>query len=237
MYPKTKSTLFSRHSLSVILAFGLVGLIAGVFFLFKPFPAGPGLEVKAKVPEAASAVGWSAYANAPVSVSSAASMPSSAREFALSQQRNFGSSSVSSAASMPSSVREFASSQQRNFAPASVAGWSAYANAPVSVSSAASMPSSAREFALSQQRNFGSSSVSSAASMPSSVREFALSQQRNFAPASVAGWSAYANAPVVVKEAASVVGWSAYANPPIIVKSDDVQKPQNPKSPESLRRR
>ncbi len=179
MYPKTKSTLFSRHTLSLILGFGLVALIAGVYFLFKPFPAGPSLEVKANVPEAASAAGWSAYANAPIGVSLAASMPSSVGEFALSQQRNFGASSVNSAASMPSSVGEFALSQQRNFAP---------------------------------------SSVNSAASMPSSVREFASSQQRNFAPASVAGWS-------------------AYANPPTIVKSDDVQKPLNPKSPESLRRR
>jgi hypothetical protein len=139
MYPKTKSTLFSRHTFSLILAFGLVALIAGVYFLFKPFPAGPSLGVKANVPEAASVAGWSAYANAPVSVSSAASMPSSVREFASSQQRNFGSSSVSSAASMPSSVREFASSQQRNFGPASVAGWSAYANAPVVVKEAASV--------------------------------------------------------------------------------------------------
>jgi hypothetical protein len=190
MYPKTKSTFFSRHTLSVILAFGLVALVAGVYFLFKPFPAGPGLEVKANVPEAASAAGWSAFANAPVSVSSAASMPSSIREFASSQQRNFGSSSVSSAVSMPSSIREFASSQQRNF---------------------------------------GSSSVSSAVSMPSSVREFASSQQRNFAPASVAGWSAYANAPVVVKEAASVVGWSAYANPPTIVDIAALRQPMHKK--------
>jgi hypothetical protein len=195
MYPKTKSTLFSRHTLSLILAFGLVALVAGVYFLFKPFPAGPSLEVKAnKLDVSAGKV--------------AASVAGSYANHTLGLQE-----------------------------AASVAGWSAYANASVRVSSAASMPSSVREFASSQQRNFGPASVSSAASMPSSVREFASSQQRNFAPASVAGWSAYANAPVVVKEAASVVGWSAYANPPTIVKSDDVQKPQNPKSPESLRRR
>jgi len=136
---KKKSTLFSKHNLGFALAFVLVALIVGIYFLFKPFPAGPSLDVKANAPAAASAVGWSAYANAPVSVSSAASMPSSVREFASSQQRNFGPASVSSAASMPSSVREFASSQQRNFGPASVAGWSAYANAPVVVKEAASV--------------------------------------------------------------------------------------------------
>jgi len=110
---KKKSTLFSKHNLGFALAFVLVALIVGIYFLFKPFPAGPSLDVKANAPAAASAVGWSAYANAPVS--------------------------VSSAASMPSSVREFASSQQRNFGPASVAGWSAYANAPVVVKEAASV--------------------------------------------------------------------------------------------------
>ena len=166
MYPKTKSTLFSRHTLSIILAFGLVALVAGVYFLFKPFPAGPSLEVKANVPEAASAAGWSAYANAPVSVSSAASMPSYVGEFALSQQRNFGLSSASSAASVPSSVREFALSQQRNFGSSSV-------------SSAASMPSSVREFALSQQRNFAPASVAgwSAYANPPTIVDIAALRQ------------------------------------------------------------
>jgi hypothetical protein len=142
MYPKTKSTLFSRHTLNLILAFGLVALLAGVYFLFKPFPAGPSLDVKANVREAASVAGWSAFAN-------------------------------------PRTIVDISALRQ-----------------------------------------------------PMHIKPVAVIEA-----ASVAGWSAYANAPVVVKEAASVAGWSAYANPPTIVKSEDVQKPLNPKSPESLRRR
>jgi hypothetical protein len=57
--------LLSKRNLSIGLAFMLVALIVGIYFLFKPFPAGPSLAVKANVPEAASAIGWSAYANPP----------------------------------------------------------------------------------------------------------------------------------------------------------------------------
>jgi len=135
---------------------------------------------------------------------------------------------------MPSSVREFASSQQRNFAPASVAGWSAYVNAPVSRAAldipagklAASVAGSYANHAVGLQKVASVAGWSARVNSPVAVKKV-----------SVVGWSAYVNAPVVVKEAASVVGWSAYANPPTIVKSEDVQKPQNPKSPESLRRR
>jgi hypothetical protein len=135
MYPKTKSTLFSKHNLSFALGFVLVALIIGVYFLFKPFPAGPSLDVKANIPEAASAVGWSAYANAPVSVNSAVSAPRSVQEFVLSEQRNFTPSSVSSAASVPSSVQEFVLSEQRNFGPSGLNPSSSGSNSAAEVSS------------------------------------------------------------------------------------------------------
>jgi hypothetical protein len=97
MYPKTKNTLFTKRTISIGIAFIIVALIAGIYFLFAPFPAGPSLDVSANVlnvpagkeaasvagsyanhtiglKEAASVVGWSAYANAPVVVKEAASV-------------------------------------------------------------------------------------------------------------------------------------------------------------------
>jgi hypothetical protein len=71
MYNKTKNSFLSKRSLNIGIAFVVVALVAGVYFLFRPFPAGPSLEVKAKVPEAASVAGWSAYANAPLVVKAA----------------------------------------------------------------------------------------------------------------------------------------------------------------------
>jgi hypothetical protein len=108
---KLRHHLFSKRNLSIGLAFILVALIAGVYFLFKPFPAGPSLEVRANI----------------------------------------------------------------------------------------------------------------------------LNVPAGKVAASVAG--SYANHTVGLREAASVAGWSAYANPPTIVRSEDVQKPQNPKSTQNLRRR
>ena len=86
MYNKTKNSFLSKRSLNIGIAFVVVALVAGVYFLFRPFPAGSSLEVKAEVPfapagkaaasvagsyanhsfslqDAASVVGWSAYAN------------------------------------------------------------------------------------------------------------------------------------------------------------------------------
>jgi hypothetical protein len=42
--------LLSNRNLSIGLAFVLVALIAGIYFLFKPFPIGPSLAVKANPP-------------------------------------------------------------------------------------------------------------------------------------------------------------------------------------------
>jgi hypothetical protein len=64
-----KSNLFSMRSLSVGLAFVLTALIVGVYFLFRPFPAGPSLTVKANAPqvsggqEMATVNRWYAFAN------------------------------------------------------------------------------------------------------------------------------------------------------------------------------
>lgn len=80
MYPKTKNTLFTKRTISIGIAFIIVALIAGIYFLFAPFPAGPSLDVSAEVlavpagKEAASVAGWSAYVNAPVGVKEAASV-------------------------------------------------------------------------------------------------------------------------------------------------------------------
>jgi hypothetical protein len=69
-FPKKiyRINLLSKRNLSIGLAFVLVALIAGIYFLFKPFPAGPSLAVKANVPEVASAIGRSTYPIAPVAV-------------------------------------------------------------------------------------------------------------------------------------------------------------------------
>jgi hypothetical protein len=91
MYRRRKPVLLSKHILSFGLGFVLVALIIGIYFLFKPFPAGPSLGVKANVlnnpagrgaasvqgsyanhtlssKASASVAGWSAYVNAPVEV-------------------------------------------------------------------------------------------------------------------------------------------------------------------------
>jgi hypothetical protein len=131
MYPKTKSTLFSRHTLSLTLAFLLVALVAGVYFLFKPFPAGPSLEVKANVPAAVSVAGWSAYANAPIVVIksvSAVDWFASAHAPAV-EIKSVSAVDWSASVNAPVAMKE----------AASVAGWSAYANAPVVVKEAASV--------------------------------------------------------------------------------------------------
>jgi hypothetical protein len=111
MVSQTQIGLFSRRTISVALAFVLVALILGVFFLFRPFPAGPSLGVKANVPEAASAIGWSAYANPSTRLQEAASLRS-----------------WSAYANAPVAVKKV-----------SVVGWSAYVNAPVAVKEAASV--------------------------------------------------------------------------------------------------
>jgi len=95
-----KNDLLSKRNIRLAVGFVMVALVAGIYFLFRPFPTGPSLEVVAGVKEAASVKGWSAYANAPVSVNSASTVPSSVQEFALSQQRNFTPPSVNSASSI-----------------------------------------------------------------------------------------------------------------------------------------
>jgi hypothetical protein len=103
-FPKKiyRINLLSKRNLSIGLAFVLVALIAGIYFLFKPFPAGPSLAVKANVPEVASAIGRSTYANAPIAVKVVPFKGWSAYPIA------------------PVAVKKV-----------SVIGWSAYANAPV----------------------------------------------------------------------------------------------------------
>jgi hypothetical protein len=92
--------LLSKRNIRFAAGFVMVALVAGIYFLFRPFPAGPSLEAAAGLNEAASVKGWSAYANAPVSLNSASTVPSSVREFILSQQRNFAPLSVNSASSI-----------------------------------------------------------------------------------------------------------------------------------------
>jgi hypothetical protein len=111
MVSQTQISLFSRRTITLALAFVLVALILGVYFLFRPFPAGPSLGVKANVPEAASAIGWSAYANPPTRLQEAGLL------------RGW-----SAYANAPVAVKKV-----------SVAGWSAYANAPVVMKEAASV--------------------------------------------------------------------------------------------------
>jgi hypothetical protein len=154
---KSKFNLFTQHSTRIALGFVMVALAAGIYFLFKPFPAGPSLEVKANQPEAAS------VAKAPVNMNSISSVPSSVREFVLAEQRNFRPSSVNSTNSVPNSVREFVLAEQRNFGSASL-------------NSTAPIPGSVREFVLAEQRNFMPSSVNSTASIPGSVREISSNE-------------------------------------------------------------
>ena len=82
MSTQSKNNLLSKRNIRIALGFVVVALVAGVYFLFKPFPAGPSLEAAAAVKdagslnryeghgypsvlvkEAASVNGWSAYAN------------------------------------------------------------------------------------------------------------------------------------------------------------------------------
>jgi len=68
MFTQSKYRFLSKRSIRIFLGFVVVALVAGVYFLFRPFPAGPSLDVAAKVSgvkEAASVNGWSAYANPP----------------------------------------------------------------------------------------------------------------------------------------------------------------------------
>jgi hypothetical protein len=48
----TKNNLVNKHTLRFAAGFILVVLIAGIYFLFKPFPAGPSLSAEANAPEA-----------------------------------------------------------------------------------------------------------------------------------------------------------------------------------------
>ena len=71
MNARNKNDLFSKRNIRFTVGLVIVALVAGVYFLFRPFPAGPSLEAAAKVPvvkEAASVNGWSAYANPPTVV-------------------------------------------------------------------------------------------------------------------------------------------------------------------------
>jgi len=71
MFTQSKYRFLSKRSIRVALGFVVVALVAGIYFLFRPFPAGPSLDVAAKAPgvkEAASVNGWSAYANPPAEV-------------------------------------------------------------------------------------------------------------------------------------------------------------------------
>jgi hypothetical protein len=65
MSTQSKFSLLSKRIIRILLGFVVVALVAGVYFLFRPFPAGPTIEAKAGVKEAASVSGWSAYANPP----------------------------------------------------------------------------------------------------------------------------------------------------------------------------
>jgi hypothetical protein len=140
MYRKTKSTFFSRHTLSLILAFGLVALVAGVYFLFKPFPAGSSLEVKANVPEAALLRGWSAYANAPVVAQKSVSTVgwSAYANAPINQRLDLGAALDVPAGKMAASVAgSYANHSTGLREAAAVVGWSAYANPPTIVDIAA----------------------------------------------------------------------------------------------------
>ncbi len=71
MNARNKNDLMSKRNIRITVGLVIVALVAGVYFLFRPFPAGPSLEAAAKVPgvkEAASVNGWSAYANPPTVV-------------------------------------------------------------------------------------------------------------------------------------------------------------------------
>ncbi len=66
MNARNKNNLLSKRNIRFTVGLVIVALVAGVYFLFRPFPAGPSLEAAAKVSgvkEAASVNGWSAYAN------------------------------------------------------------------------------------------------------------------------------------------------------------------------------
>lgn len=71
MNNKTKNSFLSKHSFKIGIALVIVALVAGVYFLFRPFPTGSSLDVKAEAPEAASIAGWSAVANPPEMVQAA----------------------------------------------------------------------------------------------------------------------------------------------------------------------
>jgi hypothetical protein len=88
MNSKSQFNLLSRRSLNLGIAFVVVVLVAGIYFLFRPFPAGPSLDVKAEVPEAASIAGWSAVANPPaIEQAQEARQASSSASSAASVQR------------------------------------------------------------------------------------------------------------------------------------------------------
>jgi hypothetical protein len=100
----TKSNLLSKRNIRFAAGFILVASIAGIYFLFRPFPAGPSLEVKAKVPEAASIAGWSAYANPPAIVNES--------EY----QRHFAPTNIGSVVA----AQEPGSEYQKHFAPTNI---------------------------------------------------------------------------------------------------------------------
>jgi hypothetical protein len=132
MDSKSQTTAFSSRNLSLGLAFVMVALIAGVYFLFKPFPAGPSLSVKANVPEAASAAGWSAYANPPVRLQVAGSLRgwSAYANAPVAMKKSATVVGWSAYVNAPVVVKEVAS----------VVGWSAYANPPMVMRSVVAYP-------------------------------------------------------------------------------------------------
>jgi hypothetical protein len=65
----TKTDLFSKRNLRFAVVFVLVVLAAGIYFLFRPFPGGPGISAQANEPKAsglevAGANNWNAVVNA-----------------------------------------------------------------------------------------------------------------------------------------------------------------------------
>ena len=114
MYTRMEQNLYKSRSFRVGIAFALFALIIGVYFLFRPFPAGPSLDVKANFPEvpvgkvAASVAG--SYANHTASLKDQWNIaPASAAEAI----QRFGNGA--------SSVLEDSSKDQWNIAPASAA--------------------------------------------------------------------------------------------------------------------
>jgi hypothetical protein len=85
----SQKSMLNNRSVKITLAVVLVALVAGIYFAFKPFPAGPSIEADANVPEesgvkAVVPAGYAFESGAPLHYSGkvigpgAASVPSSA---------------------------------------------------------------------------------------------------------------------------------------------------------------